>query len=222
MVIFGKFLDFFFKLCHSPASKILCRLFNRCIETGIFPKIFKIAKVTPIYKKGSRSELGNHRPVSVLPCLSKIFESIIFKRIQNYFKSKDFFNKNQYGFRKKRSTELAIFSLVDRMQIPFEKKCYGICIFLDHSKCFDIMNRDILISKLQCYGIRGIPLDLIQSYFEERKQCVVYNGQTSSLRNQNLGVVQGSKTGSLYYDIHTGDFDQLYGEGEFIDLMFAV
>ena len=213
--ISGKFL----RLCSVPVSKILYRLFNLCIEKGHFPLVYKVARVTPVYKKGSRSEISNHRPISVLPCISKVFESIIYKRIQNYFISKGFLNKNQYGFRKKLNTEMAIFSLIDRMQIAFEDKCFGICIFLDYSKCFDIMCRYILFSKLEGYGVRGKPLQLIRSYFDGREQYVIYSDKKSTLRSQNLGVVQGSKCGPLYYDIYTSDFSNLCEEGEF--LMFA-
>ena len=80
--ISGKFL----KLCRLPVSVILSNLYNRCLSEGKYPTALKLANVTPVFKKGSRTEISNHRPISVLPNLSKIFESIIYKRIQFFSK----------------------------------------------------------------------------------------------------------------------------------------
>ena len=93
-------------------------------------------------------------------------------------------SENQYGFRKNRSTELAIFSLIDRILPAIENKIYAVCVFLDYSTCFDTLSRDILISKLYRYGVRGLPLDLIKSYFADRKQYVNYKDAKSSMVNR--------------------------------------
>ena len=218
----GKLSDIsskFLKISVEKVSPLLCRLFNSCIRTGKFPECFKIASITPIFKKGNASLIPNHRPISVLPTLSKLFEAIIFHRIKDFFESKNLLNPNQYGFRRNRSTELAIFSMIDRVSGAFEDQCYSICIFLDFSACFDTISRSILFSKLYNYGVRGVPLDLIKSYFSRRNQFVAYGNSKSSIMRQDIGVIQGSKCGPLYYDIYTGDIRKICSENEY--QMFA-
>ena len=123
--ISGKFL----KICVSRVAPLLCNLYNSCIDQAKFPHCFKLATVTPIYKRGNSSLIKNHRPISVLPTLSKIFDGIISKRLRSFFEKHALMNPNQYGFRKNRSTELAVFSMINRITKSFEAKCYSICVF---------------------------------------------------------------------------------------------
>ena len=139
--------------------------------------------------------------------------------MSNFFVSQGLLSENQYGFRKNRSTELAIFSLIDRILPAIENKIYAVCVFLDYSACFDTLSRDILISKLYRYGVRGLPLNLIKSYFADRKQYVNYKDAKSSMVNQDIGVIQGSKCGPMFYDIYSSDISQLCDSDEY--LMFA-
>ena len=156
----------------------------------------------------------------MLPTLSKLFESIIFKRIKDYFDSSGFLNPHQYGFRKQRNTELAIFSMIDKIVSAFERKLFGICVFLDYSKkCFDTLCRNILLSKFERYGVRGIALDLLKSYFQNRNQVVEYHDAKSGVLAQNIGVIQGSKCGPLFYDIYTSDLSKICASEELV--MFA-
>ena len=209
----------FLKLCKPHISTILANLFNRCITEGIFPSALKLARVTPVYKKGVASIIANYRPISVISNLSKIFESIIYKRISAYFESNGLLNADQFGFRKQRNTEMAIFSLLERVIPAFEQRAYALAVFLDFSACFDTVDRNMFMDKLDRYGVRGKPHDLISSYFTGREQQVVYRGKKSVIKQQNLGVVQGSKCGPLYYDIYSGDLAKICFEDEF--LMFA-
>ena len=209
----------FIKLSASYVSKLLCKLFNMCLTTSIYPDGLKIAKVTPVFKKGKNNDISNYRPVSVLCNLGKIFDSLLYNRLSNFFMSQGLLSENQYGFRKNRSTELAIFSLIDRILPAIENKIYAVCVFLDYSACFDTLSRDILISKLYRYGVRGLPLNLIKSYFADRKQYVNYKDAKSSMVNQDIGVIQGSKCGPMFYDIYSSDISQLCDSDEY--LMFA-
>ena len=178
-----------------------------------------VSRITPIHKKGSNSDIKNHRGISVIPNLSKLFESIILKRLKNYFEKIGVLNPNQYGYRKHRSTELAIFSMLDKVVRAFEGNAYAICIFLDYSACFDTICRLLLLIKLEKHGVRGMPLQLLKSYFENRKQFVSYGEVTSSTKEQKLGVIQGAKCAPLLYDIYTSEFSKLCHEDEYI--MFA-
>ena len=209
----------FLKISKNHVSQILCKLFNICLLQGIFPDNLKHAKITPVFKRGCPFNIPNYRPISIVSNISKIFESLIYKRLSKYFASQGLLSEHQFGFRKERNTEMAIFTLVDRVIPAIELKHYAICVFLDFSACFDTLCRDTLITKLYRYGVRGPPLDLIKSYFKNRIQSVNFGEATSSSALQSLGVIQGSRCGPLYYDIYSSDIKNLCSDDEF--LMFA-
>ena len=181
------------KLSKHQLSKYLSELFNLCIDQGEFPDVFKISRITPVHKKGPRNIVENYRPVCVLPNISKLFDHLIHTRINNFFICNDFLSDNQYGFRKNKNTELAILELINKIIPSIESKSFCICIFLDYRACFDTISREMLVRKLERYGLRGVGLDLVKAYFADRYQDVRYKKQKSSLSPQNLGVIQGSK-----------------------------
>ena len=141
----------FLKLSCMYLSKLLCKLFNKCFISGIYPQIFKLARITPVYKKGTRNLISNYRPINGLCNLSKLFESLLVKRLGTYFNSGGLLAANQFGFRKQKNTELAVFSLIERALPAIENKTFTICIFLDYSACFDTISRNILLDKLSAY-----------------------------------------------------------------------
>ena len=204
------------KLCKHKLSKYLSELFNLCIDRKDFPGIFKISRITPVHKKGPRNIIENYRPICVLPNISKLFDHLIHTRIQNFFTCNDFLSDNQYGFRKNKNTELAILELVHKIIPSIESKSFCICIFLDYKACFDTISRDMLVRKLERYGLHGVGLGLVRAYFADRYQYVCYQKQKSPLSPQNLGVIQGSKTGPLYFDIYSNEFCRLLGDNQYV------
>jgi len=125
-------------------------------------------------------------------------------------------SQNQFGFRKGRNTELAAMKLINRVMPALTNKLYAVVVFLDFSACFDTIDRDILFEKLHRYGIRGVGLDFIKSYFENRSQYVHVNGNKSNNVFQNLGVIQGSKCGPTFFDIYSNDINELCKDDECI------
>ena len=106
--------------------------------------------------------------------------------------------------------------MLDKVLPAIEKKSYAICVFLDYKACFDTISRQILFRKLERYGVRGISLDLVKSYYCNRKQYVQYNSCNSDVMLQELGVVQGSKCGPLFFDIYSNEFSILCGNDEHV------
>ena len=94
-----------------------------------FPTCYKTAKINPIYKKGSKTEIHNHRPIAVLSNFSKVFEALIHERLKSFLKTNALLSDNQYGFRSERNTELAAMKLVERILPALSNKSYGIAVF---------------------------------------------------------------------------------------------
>ena len=185
----------------TPLSDII----NLSMCTGIFPDSLKIAKVRPIFKGGDKDALCNYRPISVLPSFSKIFEKVIYKRLMEYISSKSILNNNQYGFRKNHSTYMAILDMHEKISAAIDNNEYSIGIFIDLAKAFDTIDHDILIAKLQHYGVRGVALSWFYSYLHDRKQYVYVNDASSCLNNVTRGIPQGSILGPLLFILYVND-----------------
>ena len=110
------------------------------IEKGIFPDQLKIAKVTPSFKKGDTALMDNYRPISVLPCFSKILERIIYNRLYSFFSENNTLYKKRFGFKKQHSTDSAIVHLVKEILKSFENNCYNLGVLIDLAKAFDTVD----------------------------------------------------------------------------------
>ena len=185
-------------------SKPLSTIFNCSLKTGVVPEQLKIGKVIPIYKKEDVEVVSNYRPVSVLPCFSKILERLMFNRCMDYIDKNSTLNEKQFGFRTNHSTYLAIIEVVDKVVSAVERNESTLGIFLDISKAFDTIDHDILY-KLEYYGFRGIVLDWFKSYLKNRKQFVRYQACDSEYKNIKCGVPQGSILGPLLFILYVND-----------------
>ena len=198
---------------------ILTHIFNLSLRSGIFLNKFKLAKVEPIFKKGARHDVNNYRPISLLPVFSKILEKLIYRRLLSFLTRQNFFHENQFGFRKNYSTSHAATLLVENITNAFEEKKKVIGVFLDLSKAFDTIDHNILLRKLQHYGVRGLPLDWFSSYLSNRFQQVLCNDHLSDKLLLNCSVPQGSILGPLFFLIYVYDFSRCISTGKTI--MFA-
>ena len=182
----------------------LTHLFNECIATGVYPDEWKIAVVTPIFKKGDDGDPNNYRPISIIPVVSKLFEKILAKQLLHFFET-NYFTKAQFGFRSGQSTTKAILELLSSVKKSFEDSEYCVASFLDLSKAFDSVSHPILVRKLYAYNLEPSACRLISSYLSERRQCVRVEGRISDLEHLNIGVPQGSILGPLLFLIYIND-----------------
>ena len=187
----------------------LSRLINLSFLSGVFPDRLKIAKIVPIHKAGQLDDINNFRPISILPTFSKLFEKCMANRLISFLDKFRIISNHQFGFQKGKTTTQAIQNFISHVYDSFNKKNHSIGVFLDFKKAFDTVNHKILISKLENYGIRGIPKNWFISYLENRLQRVSIGNTFSQYNAIKTGVPQGSILGPILFILYINDLPQV-------------
>ena len=183
----------------------LKHIFNTSLQKGIFPDSVKKACVIPLFKSGDVKEFSNYRPVSLLPQFSIFLERVFHKRLMSFLDKNNVLYKSQYGFRKNMSTSLAILELVEEITNAIDDRKYTVGVYIDLKKAFDAVDHNILIKKLEHYGIRGLANKWVRSYLENRNQYACINDTDSECMKISGGVPQGSILEPALFILYVND-----------------
>ena len=175
--------------------------------------------MTPIFKSGESTNVSNYRPISVLPLFSKLFERCMCSRLVEFVNRFSLVSPKQYGFQKGKSTIDALVDLTEYIYAALNDKKHCLSIYVDLRKAFDTVSHEILLRKINQYGVRGLPLRWFADYLRERQQRVKVGKDLSDSRKVNVGIPQGTILGPILFLFFINDLPRV--SSLFSSILFA-
>ena len=193
------------KYLEPSLTNLLYDLYNSCYNLGYFPSRWKSAKIKMLHKKDDKTDPLNYRPISLLNQLGKILESLMTDIIYFWAEDLNKIDLNQSGFRKKRSTNDQLYSLIQTAFECFNRKKQIDCIFIDFEKAFDKVWHKGLLYKLKALRLPDPHIFMIKSFLNNRT-CFIQNGKSKSdTFSPESGVPQGSCLSPLLFILYMVD-----------------
>ena len=189
----------------------ITQLCNLPISFGRFPDACKIAKLKPLFKKGSKTDPKNYRPISLLPLMSKVLERILHEETIEFLDKHNALYKFQSGFRKNYSTDFCLSYLTDKISKGFDSGLLTRVILIDLQKAFDTIGYNILFLKITLLGFSRKVIDWYKSYLSCRKFHVNIHGKFSTSVDLRCGVPQGSIIEPLLFLLYVNNMPQAIG-----------
>ncbi|MCG7877024.1 MAG: reverse transcriptase family protein, partial [Candidatus Thiodiazotropha endolucinida] len=201
-------LNEFLKNGSNVMLNYLFNLFNKIFEIGYFPENWAEGFIIPVFKKGDKNDVSNYRGITLLSTVSKLFTRVLNNRLNDWAEQYNIYIEAQAGFRKCMGTVDNIFILNSLIThcLNHNERLY--CAFIDFTKAFDFVVRDILWFKLLKIGVRGKILDIIKSMYKIVKSRVKHNNLLSQAFTCNLGVRQGECLSPFLFSMYLNDLQE--------------
>ena len=179
-------------------------IINMSLAEGIVPSQFKKSMVRPLLKNSSLDQelLQNYRPISNIPFLCKILEKVVAKQLTDYLKEQNLHDEYQSGYKAGHSMETGLVMMTDKIHMAFDRSEGMFLAMLDLSAAFDVVSHDILLTRLEQLGLKGIVLNWFKSYLQGRQFFVKINSSESKSCKLRTGVPQGSVLGPILFLVY--------------------